>query len=896
MRRIRAFLLRLGGLFRKECRERELSEEIESHLQLHIDDNVLAGMNPEEARRQALLRFGGIESAKEAYRDRRSLPLLESLVQDLRYSIRTLRKNPLFAATAILMLALGIGGNTAIFTVIRAVLLKPLEYRDPDRLVYLSLDNPKQNTQDVAFTLLRYQETRKTARSFSGVGAFLRSPEAMTLSGGGDPETLNGARVSPNFLDILGIQPLHGRSFLEEENTPEGSPVVMISAGLWKRRFGGDPQVTGKATLIDSLPYTIIGVLPEGFAFPFSGTDIWVTKPWEWSALPPNAGRWVTSQIVFARLKPEVSIEQARAEMEVMNRQFISANPERLDTFPGMTVRLALLKDRIVSNVRPMLCILFGAVGLVLLIACANLASLVLARAASRSREFALRAALGAGRRRLIRQLLSESLVLAVAGGALGVLLAQWSLAAIARISALPLPRAEEIHVDGMVLGFTVALSMLTGVLFGLFPALEASQPNLADVLRQSGAAAAGRSSGRSMLGVSPGGLLVVGQVALSLILLIAAALLMQSFARLRSVDPGFRPANLLTMKIPLPPPRYNTRQKRATFYEELERRVESVPGVHKMAIMKSIPTTFRVWCNVSVEGQPEVEGRDEPQAEIQSITPGYLRTLGIPLRRGREFTARDNAANAPPVVMINESFAHRFWPSYPAGLNPVGQHMGEGADRIASAEIVGIVADVQEGDLGEKPGPEFYVPLALHAPQIAYLAVRTAGDPLQMANAIRNEVLAIDRDQPVADIRTMDEVFDVTLGYRRLTLILLEVFAGMALLLALVGLYGAVAYSVAQRTQEVGIRRALGAQQGDVLRLILRQALGLTLAGVAVGLSGAFALTRVMKTLLFQVSPIDPATFTCVAVVFVMVALAASFIPACRALRIDPMAALRYE
>ena len=434
--------------------------------------------------------------------------------------------------------------------------------------------------------------------------------------------------------------------------------------------------------------------------------------------------------------------------------------------------------------------------GLVLLIACANLASLVLARASSRSHEFALRAALGAGRRRLIRQLLSESLALAVAGGALGFLLAYWSLAAIARIGALPLPRAEEIRLDGIVLGFTVALSMLTGVLFGLFPALEASRPDLADVLRQSGAAAAGGSSGRSTLGVSPGGLLVMGQVALSLILLIAAALLMQSFARLRSVDPGFRPANLLTMKIPLPPRRYDTRQKRAAFHEELERRVESVPGVHKTAIMKSLPTTFRVWTNVSVEGQPEIEeGRDEPQAQLQSITPGYFRTLGIPLRRGREFTARDNSVNAPPVVMINESFAHRFWPSYPAGLNPVGQHMGEGADKIRSAEIVGIVADVQEGDLGEKPGPEFFVPLALHGPQIAYLAVRTAGDSLQMANAIRNEVLEIDRDQPVADIRTMDEVFDTALGHRRLTMILLGVFAAMALLLALVGLYGAVAY-----------------------------------------------------------------------------------------------------
>jgi len=475
-------------------------------------------------------------------------------------------------------------------------------------------------------------------------------------------------------------------------------------------------------------------------------------------------------------------------------------------------------------------------------------------------------------------------------------LLARWSLAGIARISALPLPRAEEVQVDGMVLGFTGALTMATGVLFGLFPSLEVSQPDLASVLGESDVAGGGGpASQRRMLGVSPGGLLVMGQVALSIILLIGAALLMQSFARLRSVDPGFQPANLLTMKIPLPPPRYDTRQKRAVFYQELERRVEAVPGVRHTAIMKSIPTTAQVWTNVWVEGQPQMEEeRNQPQAQLQSITPGYFRTLGIPLRRGREFTARDNTPNAPPVIIINESFARRFWPSYPSGPNPVGQQMGEGADKIRSAEIVGIVADVREGDIGDKPGSEFYVPVALHAPQISYLAVQTAGDSLKMANAIRNEVLAIDRDQPVADVRTMDEVFDTTLGHRRLTMLLLGTFAGIALLLAMVGLYGAIAYSVARRTQEVGIRRALGARHGDILRLILSQALGLTLAGVAIGLGGAFAITRVMKTLLFQISTTDPATFTCVALAFVIVALAASFLPAWRALRIDPMAALR--
>ncbi len=502
-------------------------------------------------------------------------PWIETIWQDIRYSLRTLRRNPVFAATAILTLALGIGGNTAIFTVIHAVLLKPLEYRDSDRLVYLSLNDPKQNTQEVPFSLARYEETRKTARSFTDVGSFLRTPEDMTLSDGGDPEALKGARVSANFLEILGIQPVAGRSFLLEEDTPGGPPVAMISAGLWRRRFGGDPGIAGKTTTIDSTPYTIIGVLPEGFAFPFPGMDVWLTRPSEWSFLQPRFWKYVTTQIGFARLKPQLSLEQARAEMEVLNRQYARAHPERLDAKTGMTVRAEWLKDRIVSNVRPMLWILFGAVGFVLLIGCANLASLLLARASSRSREFAVRAALGAGRGRLMRQLLAESVLLAIAGGTSGVLLARWSLALLPRISALPLPRAGEIHVDAIVLGFTVALSIATGVLFGLFPSLQVSRPDLAEVLRESGAAAGrGMSGHRNTLGISPRGLLVVGQVALSIILLIGAALLIQSFARLHNVDPGFQPANLLTMKIPLPPPRYDTSPKRVAFFAELERRV----------------------------------------------------------------------------------------------------------------------------------------------------------------------------------------------------------------------------------------------------------------------------------------------------------------------------------
>ncbi len=881
-------------LFRRAKQDEESARDIQFYFDTETGDNIARGMPPAEAREAANRKFGNRIFIREEIYRMNSAIYLETIWQDVLYALRTMRKNPAFALTAVLTLALGIGGNTALFSVIRAVLLKPLEYRDPDRLVRLSLDNPLKNVQDMSLTLVHFEEIKAAARSFTGLGAFLRSADTVTLSGGGEPEAVKGARVSANFLDILGMQPILGRSFLLEEEAPAGSPVAMISSGLWKRRFGGDPQVGGKTATLNSMPYTIIGVLPPGFAFPFAGVDVWMTKPSEWSALAPRFWPYVTSLVGFGRLKPQVSLEQARAELSVLHSKYILDHPERVDAQAGIVLRMVWWKDQIVGNVRPMLWMLFGAVGFVLLIACANVASLLLARATSCSREFALRAALGAARGRLVRQLLAESMVLAVAGGTLGVLLASWSLSAIARVDALNLPGAGKIQLDGMVMGFTVALSIATGVLFGLFPSLQVSRPDLIDVLRESGVGAGRGSSRRGAFGFSMRGLLVVGQVALSIILLIGAVLLMKSFVRLNSVDPGFRSANLLTMKIALPPARYDTGQKKARFFEDLVGRVEILPGVRGAAAVMSLPTMALLQTNVDVEGQPPLEPREQPSYQFQSITPAYFRTMGIPLRRGREFTARDNSLGAPPIVIINESFARRFWPAYPTGLDPVGQHMGEGVDKIKSAEIVGIVADVHERGLAFNAAPEFYVPYVIHPPQTAYLAVRTERDPLRLSNAIRNQVQAIDRDQPVSDVKTMDEVLEATVGQRRLTMLLLGAFALVALLLAVVGIYGVIAYSVAQRTQELGIRRALGAQQGDILRLVLGQGLGPTLVGVVIGIGGAFGLTRVMEAQLFHVSATDPVTFVGVALLFAGVALLASFIPARRAARIDPMAVLR--
>jgi putative ABC transport system permease protein len=795
-----------------------------------------------------------------------SIRYLDTIRRDLLYALRTARKNPAFAVTAILTLALGIGGNTAIFSVIRAVLLKPLDYHDPDQLVRLGNSTP-----------VRYEETKAAARSFSDVGAFGVVPESMTLTGTTEPEALKSARVSANFLRVLGVQPMLGRSFLAAEDIPGGPSVAMISAELWERRFGRDPLISGKTAALNSAAYTIIGVLPAGFQFPFAGIDVWVP------AAPLHSRPLSASLEAFARLKPEVRLEQASAELTVLGRQYAMAHPGMVDARTSGTMRVVRLKDRLVANVRSMLWMLFGAVGFVLLIACANVASLLLARAMSRSREFAVRTALGASRARLIGQLLTESVLLAIAGGALGVLLAKWTLSSITHLSALDLPRVREIRLDGIVLGFAVLLSIATGVLFGLVPSLAASRPDLARVLRRGGG-----ESKRLGFHLSPRGVLVIGQVALTVMLLVGAALLMQSLFRLYSVDPGFRPTNLLTMQIALPPARYNTVQKRATFFDDLVQRVESIRGVRGATMALTLPMVG-AWPGspVQLAEQASVKLSERPIAKIQIITPGYFRTLKIPLKQGREFTRQDSLGSAP-VAIVNETLARQFLPA-------VGRRILIGAS-AEPVEVVGVVADVRDRDLGADAGRELYRPLAQNAPQSAMFVIATEADPIQFVNSIRSQVRAIDSDLPISAVRTMDEVIEASVGQRRLTMLLLQIFAGVAVVLALVGIYGVIMYSITQRTQELGIRRALGAQRGDILRLVLAQGLGLTLSGIGLGIAGALALTRVMKGLLFQVSATDPVTFAGVVVLFLMAALTASYIPARRATRIDPMTALRLE
>jgi putative ABC transport system permease protein len=873
---------------------RELSEELGAHLELEVQELIARGMPPDEARETARRRFGNVTLIHEDANEAWAFSLFENCVKDVAYACRMLRKNPGFAVAAILTLALGIGGNTAMFTVIRGVLLKPLEYREPEQLARISVDVPQQHLQDVGFTLQRFDAIRSRAHSFTELAAFFIATENMTLSGAGEPQALNGARVSHDFLQVLGVEPALGRSFLADEDQPGGRPVAMISAQLWKSRFSGDPQVIGKTATLNSVPHTIIGVLPPGFQFPSPGVDVWVTKPAEFSAIAPQG--WPTAPILIGlgRLKPRVTLEQARAELDVLGRQYSSSHPSDADSI----MRTTLLSSHMVEKVRTMLWILFGAVGLVLLAACANVASLLLARAAARSSEFAVRAALGAARGRLIRQLLAESLLLALAGGVAGLLLAKWGVNAITGFGALNLPRASEIRIDATVLGFSAALSIATGVLFGMFPSMQASRPDVADALRAHGE---GRGAERLVaLGMSPRGLLVVAQVALSIMLLIGAALLMRTLLHLYSVGPGFQPESLLTMQIALPPARYDTGEKLLTFYNELVQRLETVPGVRGASVALTLPAGVKWGVPIQAVGQPAVPAHQRMQVELQSVTPGYFATMKIPLRRGREFTARDNVLNAPQVAMINESLARRLWPAYrsgedPGGQDPVGQHLRLGPDQTSGGvDIIGIAADVRESGLAQDAQSELYLPTSFFRPQRAGLVIRTNGDPKSFVNAVRSQVLSIDRDQPVTAVKTMDEVLETSVGQQRLTLLLLGAFAGVAVLLAVVGLWGVISYSVAQRTREVGIRRALGAQQSDILRLIVGQGIGLTLAGVAIGIGGAFGLTRVMKGLLFGVTATDPATFVEVAGLFLLVALAASYLPARQAARIDPMTALR--
>jgi len=811
--------------------------------------------------------------------------MLASLSQDLRYALRQLRKSPGFTAGTVLIVAVGIASATVMFSVIDAVLLRPLAYRSPDRIVVLNR----------GVTPVRFDEMKAANHSFSGLGSYAVVMQQMTLTGGGTPEVLNAARVSANFLDILGVAPLTGRSFLPQEEASGAPGVVMISKKLWRERFGADPRILGANINLEGTPHAIVGVLPADFHFPFVGLDVWVTKSSELLGISPQSRLISPILKAFGRLRPGITLEQANAEAAVLKRQYAAAHPGMLDGKLDTPETLTPLKETIVADVRPKLWMLFGAVCLVLLIVCANIGGLLLARAASRVREFAVRAAIGASPRRIVRQLLIESMLLASIGGALGLALAIFALKAARNLTIVDLPRAAEIHLNAVVFGFAVALATATGLLFGLAPSLVAIRPDLAKVLHGGVSSHAdGFRTKTFRFRISTRSLLVAGQVSIAITLLVGATLLLRSLAHLYAVDPGFQPANLLTMRVSLSPARYSTPEKQAVFYDQLVARVESLPGVRDAGLCLTLP--FTGWAGVPVQpaaGVP-LKLNERPIGILQLVTPDYFRTMKIPLKRGREFDDHDNLTS-PPVAIINETLARRFWPHYPNGLDPVGQYLLMGRNPQPK-KIVGIAADIREVGKDQDPRAGLYIPNAQLPSESAALIVRTKGDPTLLVTEVQKALLALDPEQPASNVKTMEEVVETSEGERQLVMKLLGAFAGLATLLSIIGLYGVISYSVTQRTKEIGIRQALGARRSQILGLIIAEGLGICLAGLAIGLCASFSLSRFIGTLLFHVRSTDPLTFSAISLSFVTVALLACYIPARRAAKVDPMVALRYE
>jgi putative ABC transport system permease protein len=813
---------------------------------------------------------------------------MRSIWQDLRYGARMLAKNPGFTLIAVITLALGIGANTAIFSVVNGVLLRALPYYEPERLVMVWADRPilqaRIGVPDFPVAPADFIDWRNQNQVFEQMAAL--QSRRHNLTGGSEPEFVGSVRVSANLFSLLGVNAVQGRTFLPEDDQPGAHRVVVISYGLWKRRYGGDPQLIGQKITLNNEPYTVVGVMPPDFQFPRKGDipadyyfagriDLYL--PIAFTPAEAN-NRGANELVVLARLKPGVGIERAQSEMRAIARRLTEQYPQ---TNTDKSVRLVALHQQVVGRVRTALLVLLGAVGFVLLMACANVASLLLARASARQKEIAIRAALGASRWRVVRQLLTESLLLALGGGALGLLLAWWGVDLLLAISPDNLPRADTIRLDAGVAGFTFLISLLTGIVFGLLPALQVSLPDLNETLKEGG-----RSAG------SPHhrfhSFLIVTEVALAFVLLIGAGLLIRSFVRLIRVDPGLDPQRVLTMDILLPPAKYAEVQTAAFFQQVLER-VRTLPGVEAAGTVVPLPLSGAHWSTgFSIEGAPPLPPGQSLNAGIRKVSPDYFKTLRIPLLKGR-LLAESDGAGATPVVVINEALAR----SHFTNEEPLGKRISYGG---RYHEIAGVVGDVKHSALDEEAKPEFYLPMAQSPSEFMTLAVRTSHDPLQMAAAVRSQVWAVDKDQPVSNIHTMEQLMTNSVAPRRFSLLLLSVFALVGLALAAVGLYGVLSYTVTQRTHEIGIMMALGAQTGNVLRLVVRQGMVLALMGVAIGLIASAALTQWLKSLLYGVSATDPLTFAAIALLLATVALLACWVPARRATKVDPMAALRAE
>ena len=865
----------------------DVSEEFRFHLEAEIDELVAGGMTPEAARAEALRRFGDVSHFKDRCRrsdERRSArergrELLDELRQDVRYTFRSLLRQPAFALIAIVTLGLGIGANTAIFSVLNGVLFSPLPYREPQRLVLLW--ETLKDLPQIVVSYPDYLDWRQRAKSFEDI-AIHSVGESYTLTGSGEPENLRGALASGHLFSLLGVGPALGRLFSPADDDKASAPVVVLSDGFWRRRYGADPGVIGKTLLLDGAPYTIVGVLPATWQLG-GRPDLWL--PVGLFAASPRFVRANHPGLLgIGRLKPGVTLEQMRLDLAEVSRQIRAENP--VDA-AGIGADGLPLHDIATRQIRPVLLLLALAVGLVLLLACANVANLLLGRAATRQREFALRTAIGAGRGRLVRQLLTESVLLALTGGVLGLALAWSGVRLLLSLRPTNLPRLNEIQIDGTTLLFALGVSLLTGILFGVFPALQSSSSEPLAALRESGR---GSTGGVARLRLRAG--LTVAEVALALMLLVGAGLLLRSFVKLAGVDTGVNPHGITAGRVQLSERSYSGEARQLAFFEELVGRVRALPGISGAALSSDLPTSASWQLGVTFEGLPPVASGDRPLFNGVVVTPEYFATVGLKLIAGRALLAADGAGQ-PPVVLVSEAVAKRFY----GKESPVGRRLKHGGAEAKGpwVTIVGVVGDVKnDGITTLVPRGTIYYPFAQSVSNSAWLIVRSGAPVENVAKLLRRELAAMDRELPLSDVTTLDQQIEESVAQPRFSMLMLSVFAALALVLAAVGLYGVISYSVTQRAREIGVRIALGARRGTVIGSVVGRAMALTAVGIAIGTLGSLAAGKPLAKLLYDVKATDPLVFSGVVVLLGVVALVAAGIPALRASRIDPVTAMR--
>ena len=875
----------IRGLLRRRKLNEELAEEIREHLKEKIEELVEAGVPREEAEHAARREFGNVRLTQEDGRGVWRWTAVENLIGDVRYGLRQMRANPGFTAVAVLTLALGIGANTAIFSVVNAILLRPLPYPEPERLVRVWESSLRQESPRVAgasrnvVNPYNFLDWREYSRSFESMAAI--SVLMTNLGTQGEPVAVQGMQVTPEFFTVLRASPLLGRTFIAADGVHGQDRSIILSYRLWQREFGGDASVLGRKIQVDGVPCEIIGVMPQGFSFPKIPAEVWTPMVLERTE-EFKRGRYLS---VVARLKPGVTLEQARQDMLRVASYTQQARPD-MDKNWSATV-FPMLEDT-TENVRRPLWVLLAAVGFLLLIACANVANLLLIRGAGRLREMAVRAALGAARSRIVQQLLIESGLLALAGMGAGLLFAHYGLTGLLALipANAPLPRSEPIAIDGSVLLFTLLASLLTAVLFGLAPALRVSRVDLQDALKQG--SARGGVGGHRMLRRC----FVVAEVALALMLCVGAGLMLRSFARLISVDPGFQREHLLTMHVWTSPARYSDNLKRSQYFTRMLAAIRSTPGVEAAGSTHFLPLTDKISGSCFAPGDgPQPIPSESPGAQFLIVSRDYFRAIGTPLRMGRDFEERD-AYGAAPVAVVNQAFVDKFY----AGQNVLGKTLWVCWTLKKPAEIVGVVSNARQAQMQDAPEPTIFLSNAQAPMYFATLVVRAAGDPQLLARSAEAAIHSVDPDQAVSDVRTMDAVFSDSVSSPRMQAVLLLLFAGLAITLAMIGVYGVISYAVSERTNEIGIRVALGAGRGAVFGLVLREGLVLTAIALGAGLAGALALSRVLQALLFEVKPTDPITLAAVCGMVVAVSIVAAILPARRAMKVDPMVALRYE